>query len=136
MLGTLLERLAEVKKTIEKELGEASPLEQHGEISPELRDQWELELNAAVEAEYRHRRAGYLVALQGWLRDVWLLNSGISADLTMFPDLVKAAESVADRLSPMEAADNLDIIEQTQRTLHTTVQELLVLEVGMLKLKL
>ena len=54
----------------------------------------------------------------------------------MFPDLVKAAESVADRLSPMEAADNLDIIEQTQRILHTTVQELLVLEVGMLKLKL
>ena len=94
------------------------------------------ELNAAVEAEYRHRRAGYLVALQGWLRDVWLLNSGVSADLAVFPDLVKAAEAVAGRLSPAEAAKNLDIVEQTQRTLHTTVQELLVLEVGMLKLKL
>ncbi len=136
LLGTLLERLAEVRKTIEQELGEASPLKQHEEIPPELRDQWELELNAAVEAEYRHRRAGYLVALQGWLRDVWLLNSGVSADLAVFPDLVKAAESVARRLSPTEAANNLDIVEQTQRTLHTTVQELLVLEIGMLKLKL
>ena len=136
LLGTLLERLAEVKKTIEKELGEASPLEQHEEIPPELRDQWGLELNAAVEAEYRHRRTGYLAALQGWLRDVWLLNSGVSTDLAVFPDLVKAAEAVAGRLSPTEAVDNLAIIEQTQRTLHTTVQELLVLEVGMLKLKL
>ncbi len=136
LLGTLLERLAEVKKSIEKELGEASPLEQHEEIPPELRDQWELELNAAVVAEYRHRRAGYLDALQGWLRDVWLLNSGVSVDLAVFPSLVKAAESVAGRLSPAEAADNLAIIEQIQRILHTTVQELLVLEVGMLKLKL
>ncbi len=136
LLGTLLERLGEVKKSIEKELGEASPLEQHEEIPPELRDQWELELNAAVEAEYRHRRAGYLTALQGWLRDVWLLNSGVSVDLAVFPDLAKTAESVAGRLSPAEAANNLAIIEQTQRILHTTVQELLVLEVGMLKLKL
>ena len=54
----------------------------------------------------------------------------------MFPDLVKSAKAVADRLTPAEAAENLAIIENTQRTLHTTVQELLVLEVGMMKLKL
>jgi len=136
LLGILLEHLTEVKETIEKEFGDASPLKQYEEIPPELRDQWELELNAAVEAEYRHRRAGYLVALQGWLRDVWLLNLGVSADLAVFPDLVHASESVASRLSLAEAANNLAIVEQTQSTLHTTVQELLVLEVGMLKLKL
>lgn len=136
LLGTLLERLAEVKIVIEKELGEASPLEQHDEIPPELRDQWELELNAAIEAEYRYRRTSYLAALQGWLRDIWLLNTGIAEDLAVFPDLVKSAKAVADRLTPAEAAENLAIIENTQRTLHTTVQELLVLEVGMMKLKL
>ena len=32
--------------------------------------------------------------------------------------------------------ENLTIIEQTQRALHTTINELLILEVGMLKLKL
>ena len=111
-------------------------LETRGVFYNLLRDQWQLELNAAVEAEYRHRRTGYLAALQGWLRDVWLFNSGVSADLAVFPNLVEEAEVVAGRLSPTEAADNLAIIEQTQRTLHTTVQELLVLEVGMLKLKL
>ena len=136
LLGTLLARLAEVKKAVEMELGESSPLEQHDEIPPELRDQWEAELNAAVEAEYRHRRAAYLVALQGWLRDIWLLNAGVAEDLALFPKLTQAARSVADRISPRDAAANLAIMEQTQRTLHTTVQETLILEVGMLKLKL
>ncbi len=74
--------------------------------------------------------------LYSGLRDIWLLNTGIAEDLAGFPDLVKSAKAVADRLTPAEAAENLAIIENTQRTLHTTVQELLVLEVGMMKLKL
>jgi DNA polymerase-3 subunit delta' len=136
LLATLLERLAEIKKTIEQELTEASPLKQHEEIPPDLREQWEKELNAAVESEYRHQRAGYLAALQGWLRDVWILNSGVPADLAVFPDLAQAADTVAGRLSPAEAVGNLAILEQTQRALNTTVNELLILEVGMLKLRL
>ena len=81
-------------------------------------------------------RAGYLGALQGWLRDVWLHSTGVSSDLALFPNLDYTAEAVATRLSPADAAANLRLMEQTQRTLHTNVQELVALETGLLKLKL
>ena len=44
----------------------------------QLRDKWEEELKAAVEAEYRRQRADFLLALQWWLRDVWLQTLGKS----------------------------------------------------------
>jgi len=47
-----------------------------------------------------------------------------------------SAEVVAKRISPKEALENLQVLEQTQRLLHTNVQEALALEVGLLKLKL
>ena len=40
------------------------------------------------------------------------------------------------RLTPTAALQNLRIIEDTQRLLHSNVQEALALEVGMLKLNL
>ena len=43
---------------------------------------------------------------------------------------------VAQRLSPKAALENLRILEQLQRWLHTNVQEALALEVGLLKLQL
>jgi len=43
---------------------------------------------------------------------------------------------VAKRISPNEALENVQVVEQTQRLLHTNVQEALALEVGLLKLKL
>ena len=43
---------------------------------------------------------------------------------------------MAKRISPKEARENLQVLEQTQRLLHTNVQETLALEVGLLKLNL
>ena len=43
---------------------------------------------------------------------------------------------VAQRISPKAALENLRVIEQLQRWLHTNVQEALALEVGLLKLQL
>ena len=40
------------------------------------------------------------------------------------------------RITARDAEANLRLVEQTQRTLHTNVGELLVLEMGLLKLKL
>jgi hypothetical protein len=139
LLGTLMARLEEMKSVIETEVEEASPLHDHDEADPELREQWENECKAAASAEYRLRRAGYLGALQGWLRDVWLHSAGVSSvngDLALFPNLDYTAEAVAERLSPADAVANLRLMEQTQRTLHTNVQELVALETGLLKLKL
>jgi hypothetical protein len=45
-------------------------------------------------------------------------------------------QRVAQRITPKAAMDNLRIIEQLQRWLHTNVQEALALEVGLLKLNL
>ncbi len=72
LLGALLKKLGEVKEEIEKALTARSPLERYDDVEPKLREKWEEELTAAIEAEYRLQRADLLVAVQWWLRDVWL----------------------------------------------------------------
>jgi hypothetical protein len=51
------------------------------------------------------------------------------------PQLASTA-AVARRISTAQAMENLRVLEQTQRLLHTNVQEALALEVGLLKLQL
>jgi hypothetical protein len=53
--------------------------------------------------------------------------------LLNFPKIT-GAEAVAGRLSSRQALENLQTLEQTQRLLHSNVQEALALEVGLLKL--
>ena len=43
---------------------------------------------------------------------------------------------VARRITTRQARENLSVLEQTQRLLHTNVQEALALEVSLLKLQL
>ena len=52
LLDTLMVRLKALEVTINEEVETASPLSQHEDIPPELRDQWEEESKAAVMAEY------------------------------------------------------------------------------------
>jgi hypothetical protein len=92
-------------------------------------------LEAAIEAEYRRQRADLLLIVQRWLRDVWLQTLETGRELLNFPQLT-SAENVARRISRDQALENLQVIEGTQRLLHTNVQEALALEVGLLKLHL
>ncbi len=92
-------------------------------------------MTAAVEAEYRRQRADLLLLLQLWLRDVWLYTLAAGEELLNFPQIA-GAEDIARRLTPRQARENLSVLEQTQRLLHTNVQEALALEVGLLKLQL
>jgi len=176
LMDVLLRKLSEVRERIEETLKVRSPLEKYNDAEEDLRDRWEQELKAAVEAEYRRQRADFMLALEWWLRDVWLQTLGqegrakgegrrtkdeikgagaggetATADsalldtrhsspatrgnLLVFPQL-PGTKRVAQRLSPKAALDNLRIIEQLQRWLHTNVQEALALEVGLLKLQL
>jgi DNA polymerase-3 subunit delta' len=176
LMDVLLRKLSEVREGIEETLKVRSPLEKYDDAEEDLRDRWEQELKAAVEAEYRRQRADFMLALEWWLRDVWLQTLGqegrsnnagrrttdeikgagaggetATADsalldtrrsslaahegLLVFPQL-PGTKRVAQRLSPKAALDNLRIIEQLQRWLHTNVQEALALEVGLLKLQL
>ena len=133
LLDVLLQKLGEIRARTEESLAARSPLEKYDEVEKDLREKWEDELAAAVEAEYRRQRADLLLLVQWWLRDVWLHTLAAGKDLLNFPKIA-GAETVAGRLSPRQALENLQTLEQTQRLLHTNVQEALALEVGLLKL--
>jgi hypothetical protein len=158
LLDTLLRRLAALRTSIEESLSARSPLQQYQDAEKNLLDRWEEELTASIEAEYRRHRAELLGVLHWWLRDVWLrtlrqeqktsdratspadkpllaIETGLEASLLSFPELA-ATGRVAQRLSPIEALENLQILDQLQRWLGSNVQEALALEVGLLKLHL
>lgn len=135
LMDVLASRLAEMKSRVEEELTARSPLEKYDDIEKDLRERWEDELKAAIEAEYRRQRAELLLLVQWWLRDVWLHTLSAGREFLNFPE-VAGADRVAHRLTPHQAMENLRVVEQTQRLLHTNVQEALALEVGLLKLQM
>ena len=133
LLDVILQRLGEIRAQVDESLSAHSPLEQYDDVEKGLRDKWETELAAAIEAEYRRRRAELLMLIQWWLRDAWVQTLGIGRELLKFPQIA-GAEAVAKRITARQALENLKTMEQTQRLLHTNVQEALALEVGLLKL--
>jgi DNA polymerase-3 subunit delta' len=141
LLDVLLKKLSEVKGKTDALLTAQSPLERHKDAEKELQDKWDDELKAAIESEYRRQRTDLISLLQSWFRDVWLhtLKSFGKQDHSVkmfnFPEL-HSTEQLAARLSPGEAIENLDVLEQLQRWLYTNVQEALALEIGLLKLRL
>jgi len=146
LMDVLLRQLNDSKEGIEKALTARSPLERYPDAEKEVQERWEDELKAAVEAEYRRQRGDWLLLLQSWLRDVWLHTllhektsqpalSEYKKELLNFPDLT-GSRQIAIRISPREATDNLQVLEQLQEQLTTNVQEALALEVGLLKLHL
>jgi DNA polymerase-3 subunit delta' len=135
LLDVLLKRLGEIRARVDESLTARSPLERYDDVEKDLREKWEDELAAAIEAEYRRQRADLILLVQWWLRDVWLTTLATGKELLNFPQIA-GAEAVARRLTPRQALENLQILEQTQRLLHTNVQEALALEVGLLKLQL
>ena len=135
LMDVLLEKLAELRARVEETIGARSPLEQYPDAEKGLREKWEDELKAAVEAEYRRQRTDLLLLVQWWLRDVWLQTLAAGGGLLNFPNVAETSQ-IAGRLSPERARQNLQVLEQTQRLLHTNVQEALALEVGLLKLQL
>ncbi|HEY1490371.1 MAG TPA: DNA polymerase III subunit [Verrucomicrobiae bacterium] len=133
LLDALLQKLGEIRLRVDESLTAHSPLEKYDEVEKDLREKWETELAAAIEAEYRRHRADLLLLVQWWLRDVWLHTLAAGKDLLKFP-AVSGTEAVARRITPRQALENLQTLESAQRLLHTNVQEALTLEVSLLKL--
>lgn len=133
LLDALLQKLGEIRSGVDESLTARSPLEKYDEVEKDLREKWETELAAAIEAEYRRHRADLLLLVQWWLRDVWLHTLAAGRGLLKFPAL-PGAEAVARRITPRQALENLNTLENAQRLLHTNVQEALALEVSLLKL--
>src|SRR5215475_10766341 len=123
LMDVLLKKLNELKAAIEEGLTARSPLQLHKDAEKDLQEKWEDELKAAIEAEYRRQRTELLAVLQAWLRDVWLYalgneTQGEQRELLNFPELPGSKE-VAKRLSARQACENLRLMEQLQRVLHT-----------------
>ncbi len=135
LLDSLLQKLAGIREKVDEALSARSPLEKYGDVEKDLREKWEDELKAAIEAEYRRQRGEILLLLQWWFRDVWLHTLAAGEELLHLPQIA-GADEVAKRISTRQAQENLAVIEQTQRLLYTNVQEALALEVGLLKLQL
>ncbi|HLZ54725.1 MAG TPA: DNA polymerase III subunit [Verrucomicrobiae bacterium] len=135
LLDVLLQKLGEIRAGVEEALTARSPLQRYDDVEKDLRERWEDELAAAIEAEYRRQRADLLRLVQWWLRDVWLTTLAVGGELLNFPQMA-GAEAVAGKITPHQALANLQTLEQIQRLLHTNVQEALALEVGLLKLHL
>ena len=135
LLDALLQKLGEIRVRADEVLTARSPLEKYDDVEKDLREKWEDELTAAIEAEYRRQRADLLLLVQWWLRDIWLRTLAIGENLLNFPK-VPGAEAIACRITTRQALENLQTLEQTQGLLHTNVQEALALEVGLLKLHL
>jgi len=135
LLDALLQHLNAIREKVDEALSARSPLEKYGDAEKEMRETWEKELAAGIEAEYRRQRAEVLLLLQWWLRDIWLHTLAASEELLHLPQIA-GADEVAKRISIRQAQENLTVLEQTQRLLHGNVQEALALEVGLLKLRL
>jgi DNA polymerase-3 subunit delta' len=136
LLGALLERLAALKEVSAKSLSARSPLERFDDLEPALKEKWEEELEAAIEADYRRLRADVIAGLQWFFRDVWLATLKVDGQLQSFPELAEPTRAIARRLSPERAMGNLGVLERLQRLLQSNVQEALALEVGLLQLRL
>jgi DNA polymerase-3 subunit delta' len=145
LLGVLLQKLGAMRTQVEETLTARSPLQRYDDAEKELRDKWEDELTAAIEAEYRRQRTDLVSLVQWWLRDVWMLTlhagerNGRAAvpedEMISFPTLT-GTRHVAGRITPGQALENLERIEEIQTLLHTNVQEGLAIEVGLLNLHL
>ena len=135
LLDVLLQKLGEIRARVDEALTARSPLQRYDEVEKDLQERWEDELAAAIEAEYRRQRADLLLLVQWWLRDVWLRTLAVGGELLKFPHMA-GAEAVAKKISPRQALENLQTLEQTQRLLHSNVQEALALEVSLLELHL
>jgi DNA polymerase-3 subunit delta' len=133
LLDALLQKLGEIRSQVDESLTARSPLEKYDEVEKDLREKWETELAAGIEAEYRRHRADLLLLVQWWMRDVWLHTLAAGKDLLKFP-ADTGTEAVARRITPRQALENLQTLESAQRLLHTNVQEALALEVSLLKL--
>jgi DNA polymerase-3 subunit delta' len=136
LLSAILARLGQTKTEIENALTARSPLTRHQDVDPQLKEKWEDELTAAIEAEYRRQRGEVLLLLEWWMRDVWLIRLGLGEKSLAFPGSGLDTQIVSSRISANDAARNLKLMEETHRLLGSNVQEALALEVSFLKLKL
>ncbi len=135
-LDILMAQLSEARSSIEEGLRDRFFSDLPDDVDPKMLEKRDQELKAAVEAEYRRKRADLFTALEWWLRDVWMLSMQSDTSFLTFPDLHSRSADLAARILTKPLLENIRLVEKLQRALHTNVQEALALEVHLLKLNL
>jgi DNA polymerase-3 subunit delta' len=135
ILSRWMGELGALRAQVEDSMRARSLLEQQEDVEPKLRERWESELKAAVESEYRRLRADYLIGLQWFFRDVWVTTLGLGKEMLALPQLTEASAAFSSRCGSRDAGENVERLVRTQHLLETNLQEALVLEVLMLRLK-
>lgn len=137
LLDAVMAGLSELRGEIEEAMLTRSPLASGDkDMDTGLRDRYEVELSSSIESEYRLQRSRVILGIQWFLRDLWLVRSGIIGSTPAFPEHQAPVESLARRISVEQSLSNLATFEELQRILHTNVQESLAIEVSFLKLHL
>lgn len=135
-LDILMVLMTDARASISDDLKDRFLTDLPDDVDPKMLEKRDLELKAAVEAEYRRKRSEIFTALEWWLRDVWMLSIQCEPSLLTFPDLMGQGSELASRYSNKQLLENIHLIEKLQRALHTNVQEALALEVHLLKMNL
>jgi DNA polymerase-3 subunit delta' len=124
LMDVLLKKLNAVKESIDETLTARSPLEKYEDVEEQLRDKWDQELKAAIEAEYRRQRADFLLAMQWWLRDVWVQTLGQGQGLKSKVESVEptigaggaAPDTINHQPSTIDSSESLLVFPQMAGT--------------------
>lgn len=135
MLGDFMYALKELSNQIQEAVEErAYSSESNAQLEGNLKEKFETELKASIEAEYRLRRSEFILAIEWFFRDVWILQNNIPEIQPVFPQLSKWTSMLAQKLQTNHVLENMQHLETLQSQLKTNAQEALALEVCFLKL--
>ena len=130
LLGLLQQLRDEIRQTAEA----AADLDRYDQLDPKQRERLDTQLEARIAGEYKAAREQVLEELYIWYADVLLCVEGADPGLLDHPDQLEALGRAAAGLSAARAGANLDAIEQIRESLSRNINEILALEVGLLKL--
>jgi len=137
LLDLLVQKLNEIRDGVEQNISSGSPEKRfkNVEIDSQVLEKWQKEAKSLIESEYRRQRQELFKAVQWLFRDIWLQTIKDSQQLLALPELADYTSKIANKITPEDAKLNLEIFEDCQRLFFTNVQEMLILEVTLLRLQ-
>ena len=136
LIGSVVQTLAELTNSVKEEIDQRISNTAAQSEDLKARENFEAELKAMIEAEYRLQRSQLFLSFEWFFRDIWLIQNELSQLSLAYPDLSEFSTKLASKLTSEESHKNILTIESLQKQLHTNVQESLAIEVCFLSLHL
>lgn len=133
-VNQILQKLSErVKEDVDQRLSNAAAT-QSGDLK--TRENFETELKAMIESEYRLQRSQLFLSFEWLFRDVWLVQNQLQQLDLAYPELSEMSQAISTKLTTDQSHKNILALESLQSQLNTNVQESLAIEVCFLNLNL